>query len=78
MFQRENLDARIAAIIKGSAELSKESSDKEDDTYDPAEPTADDNDDELIPHKDKIEEKKKDSDDEAVMDDDELHNMLGI
>ena len=45
--------------------------------YDPAEPTSDDSQDKIKSGKKKG-EKKKESDDEEIMDDDELHNMLGV
>lgn len=45
--------------------------------YDPAAPTSEDE-IENVKEKEKEPEKKKDSDEEEIIDDDELHNMLGV
>lgn len=81
--EREDLDARIAAIIKGTAEQVKDSDEKDEiGMYDPAEPTSDDDNALLMEDKKKTPEKKQETEDEeeedSILDDDELHNMLGV
>ncbi|KAK3591088.1 hypothetical protein CHS0354_005489 [Potamilus streckersoni] len=71
--ERQDLDARIAAIINGTADGDSRDEDDADadQPYDPANPTDSQEDSHT-------EEMDHDSDSEPIMDDDELHNLLGV
>ena len=90
--ERQDLDARIAAIIEGKelvvpppVEVDEEPEPEVETMYDPENPTEEEEEEEIfVPKKSKslkrssTDSKKKDDDEDQVIDDDELHNMLGI
>ena len=65
------MDERIAAIIQGTDIIKA----KTPEDYDPAHPTSDDEDEKET---DKEEPKPKEEEEEPIIDDDELHNLLGV
>jgi len=82
--ERQDLDARIAAIIHGN-ELKPTPAPVpavEPDLYDPAKPTEEPEEEEETQKESSTEkpkeEKQPSDDEEQVIDDDELHNLLGV